>query len=164
MITREDITPLSAAIGSAAVVGLTLGLWLSLPPYLSQPIIKTDPEIVSQIDPNLARYDQMIAANGVRTTPYILAAGYAAPSQPQQKIADADEPETATFAVPVLDDAAPMSSEAPTRIQVAAWTPAPSRPPPAGEAPDDWDHLPTVGWPAQGAAGDQTSPDAALRR
>jgi hypothetical protein len=164
MITREDINPLSAAIGSGAVIGLTLGLWLSLPSYLSQPIVKTDAQIASQIDPNLARYNEMIAANGVSATPYILATGYTPPSQAQQTFAEAAEPETTTFAMPSPNGAELTNPNAPTRIQVAAWNPTASEPPPAAAAPDDWDHLPTVGGAAQSAIEAQGSAQAPASR
>ena len=122
MITREDVQPLSAAISSAAVVGLALGLWLTLPPYLATPA-SAETEVVNQIDPNLAQYRKMMADSGIEATPYILSAGYD-PAFQAQTVAEPMVAETTTDAP--VDAVASEPDPAPTpRPERIAWATPP---------------------------------------
>jgi hypothetical protein len=119
MLTREDVRPLSVALGSGTLVGLAVGLWLSLPSYLAQPASAgAEPEQISQVDPNLARYNQMIAANGINATPYILAVGYAPPSAAQIETAQFDIRDAAA-ADPAADNA--ERDPAPPQLRPIFW-------------------------------------------
>jgi hypothetical protein len=91
MMTRRDAGPFALLASTAAASGVALGLFLSLPGYLSEPVNRQEPLPVSAMDPNLAKYWEVIQAQGVSPTPYIYAASYVTPapepaaSEPEEK-------------------------------------------------------------------------------
>jgi hypothetical protein len=115
MLTRADIQPLSIAAGSAVAAGLAFGLWLALPSYLASPAIPAEPEAVGQIDPNLAQYRQMVAAEGVNTIPYVLVA------TPRPEAALSEDPDTASEAKFAREEAIYQTQERAAEAQRVAW-------------------------------------------
>lgn len=130
MFTPEDIRPLSAAVGSAALVGLAFGLWLTLP-TMSGPAL-AEAEVSDQIDPNLAQYRRMMADNGISATPYILTVGYA-PTPPEpvveetpaQDDADQTAEQVTSDPVPPQPQPAPQPQFQPRPVSASMPTPAP---------------------------------------
>ena len=91
IFTRQDLTILSAVAGTALAAGAGLGMWLTLPSYLSAPAAASeDAGPAGQVDPNLAQYRQMAAANGVGPAPYLLSAAYAPTAGPTTAEAPVD--------------------------------------------------------------------------
>lgn len=82
MFTAQDLKPLSFAAASGLAGGLALGLWLSLPASVADPPRAPDPQVVDVIDPNLAKYQQVAAAEGVTPGPYMVASFYPAVQAP----------------------------------------------------------------------------------
>jgi hypothetical protein len=129
MFRPEDLRPLSVAVSTAAGVGLAFGLWLTLPPELSTPPSVADPQPVSQVDPNLARYRQMVAETGADATPYILAAGYgpAPPVAVDQEAVTAVRDDSADVGTDVADDGDDDLDEAPPPLPLTRPPPSTSR-------------------------------------
>jgi hypothetical protein len=79
MFTRADITPLSIAAATAVCAGLGLGAWASPPAHVAQSAAQGgELQPISSDDPNLARYKQVIAEQGVSGPLYIVT-GYTQP-------------------------------------------------------------------------------------
>ena len=68
-MTRTDINIFSIAAGSAALLGLGLGAWSAPPSYMAEPSRAAETAVIDQIDPNLARYRQMLELEGVHLGP-----------------------------------------------------------------------------------------------
>ena len=77
MLTRDDITPLSTAVVSGALVGLALGLWLALPPELSRAAVNPAEGDGGQVVSTLAPYERSPSDDGAPVAPAIQVAAYA---------------------------------------------------------------------------------------
>lgn len=55
---------LGAALATSVAAGLGVGAWLQLPAYLSQPITRTEPQMIQLEDPGRAQWRQVVASLG----------------------------------------------------------------------------------------------------
>ena len=67
--TPADAAPLSIAAATALVAGLGFGAWAKPPTELSKPVVRGEVQPVYADDPNLARYKEVVAEQGVTGAP-----------------------------------------------------------------------------------------------
>jgi hypothetical protein len=68
MLTHRDIIPFAVAAMAAVSMGVGAGLFIALPDYFAERTTQIEPEI-SAVDPNLAKYEQMLAEQGIKALP-----------------------------------------------------------------------------------------------
>ena len=119
-MTRRDLNVFSLAAGSAALIGLALGAWASPPANLGGSVAAAEPDATERVDPNLARYRQMIANEGVDPAPHVVVAGFYPAPEPARRQHDVVP---AVEMQPVDDDALGE----PNQLDEARWD-GPSRP------------------------------------
>jgi hypothetical protein len=73
MTLPRQLKTFGLAGATAVAAGLAIGSWAAPPAYLAQPVVRLDPVVLSQEDPNRVRYRAMLAAEGVSPTPCVLA-------------------------------------------------------------------------------------------
>jgi hypothetical protein len=72
----RDIIPFAAAATAAVSMGVGAGLFIALPDYFAERIAQAEPSTISAIDPNLAKYNQMMADQGINAIPPTLGTGW----------------------------------------------------------------------------------------
>lgn len=55
---------LGAALASSVIAGMALGMYLQLPAYLSEPILRSEPQMILQEDPGRQKWNQVVASLG----------------------------------------------------------------------------------------------------
>jgi hypothetical protein len=71
-VEASGIIPFAAAATAAVSMGVGAGLFMALPDYFAERIAQPEPSAISAIDPNLAKYNQMLADQGINAVPPML--------------------------------------------------------------------------------------------
>lgn len=100
MFMRSDLSQIGIGAGAAATAGLIVGAWLSLPAEAPERA-GADEQAIATVDPNLAAYRAMLAAEGVSPQPYVVASAASPwlPSAPPES-AEIGRDETADWQAP----------------------------------------------------------------